>query len=88
MSANHFRVDDVFDIDSRGGLLVVGTFQGEPPVGVPAMRDATTGHSLHILGVEFATPRTLRTGQTTFVLDRADRDCASPGRIWTIDATE
>lgn len=84
MSAR-FRVDEVFDIATRGGLLVVGTFDGEQPVGVPAMRDATTGHSLHILGVEFATPRTLRTGQTTFVLDRADDEYASPGRTWTVD---
>ncbi|MCP2323595.1 hypothetical protein HDA40_002102 [Hamadaea flava] len=85
MSANQFRVDEVFDIVSRGGLLVVGTFQGEQPVGVPAMRDATTGQALHILGVEFATPRTLRTGQTTLVLDRDDRELASPGRMWTVD---
>ncbi|MEV0269870.1 hypothetical protein AB0H43_13915 [Hamadaea sp. NPDC050747] len=87
MNPGEFQVDRVFDVVSRGGILVVGTFAAERPVGVPAMRDAATGQLLTILGMDFPTARTLATGQTTFVLDRADRDCASPGRIWT-DAAE
>ena len=82
MIFSRFRVDDVFDIATRGGLLVVGTFFDERPVGVPAMRDEATGHLLTIVGVEFATPRTLGTSQTTFVLDRADIEYASIGRLW------
>lgn len=85
MDSGQFRVDEVFDIGSRGGILVVGKFVAEQPNGMPAMCDATTGHRLNILGVEFATPRTLATGQTTFVVDRADREYASVGRTWTID---
>jgi hypothetical protein len=87
VNPNQFRVDKVFDIAGRGGLLVVGTFLDEQPIGVPTMRDAATGHPLHILGVEFATPRTLATGQTAFVLDRADHAYASEGRTWIIDGT-
>jgi hypothetical protein len=34
-----------------------------------------------VLGVDFPTPRTERTGQTILVVDRDDADYAQPGRI-------
>jgi hypothetical protein len=66
VSANRFRIHAVFDVPTRVGLLVVvGTFIDAQPVGVPPLPDGTTGHVLNLLGVEFATARTLETSQTT-----------------------
>ena len=85
MSTVCFGVDEVFDLPIRGGLLVVGTFIDGQPVCIPSFRDTTTGHPLTVFGVEFATARTLRTGQTTFLLHRADEQYANAGREWSAD---
>jgi len=81
-----FGVDEVFDLPTRSGLLVVGIFIDGQPVCIPSFRDTTTtGHPLTVIGVEFATARTLRTGQTTFLLDRADEQYANAGREWSAE---
>jgi hypothetical protein len=38
VTSRPFLIIEVFDIASREGLLVVGTFLDEQPIGVPAMR--------------------------------------------------
>ncbi|WP_433830220.1 hypothetical protein ACQP2E_10280 [Actinoplanes sp. CA-015351] len=81
MTATRFQINEVFDIAARAGLLVVGSADVDF-TGVPRLRDELTGHPITILGVDFPTPRTLRTGETILVVDRADAGYATTGRIW------
>ena len=83
MTAIEFRINEVFDIPARGGLVVVGVAGPGEFVGRPALYDASTGRPVHVLGVDHPTPRTSRTGETILVVDRADRDYAVAGRLWT-----
>lgn len=83
MTQSRFRVDEVFDLRNRGGLVVCGTYVGAEPVGTPELIDEQTGHRIQVLGVDFPTARTLRTDQTILVVDRQDAQYATPGRIWT-----
>ncbi|GIM90321.1 hypothetical protein [Paractinoplanes toevensis] len=86
MTAIEFRVNEVFDIPARGGLIaVVVTLNGDF-VGVPRLRDVTTGQPVHVLGVDHPTPRTRRTGETILVIDRADADLVAVGRVWAGEA--
>jgi hypothetical protein len=77
-----FRIDEVFDIAARGGLVVAGTYLGDEIMGVPRLSDRTTGHSITVLGLDHHTPRTRRTGQKIIVVDRADSAYAVVGREW------
>jgi hypothetical protein len=79
-----FRVDETFDIPHRGGLVVLGTVFGPQPTGVPDFVDEQTGARLRLLGIDFPTPRTRRTGQAVFVLDRQDAAYAHAGRTWVL----
>ena len=83
MTAVQFRVNEVFDIAARGGLLAVGSTPNGELIGIPELRDEATGHPIRILGVDHPTPRTQRTGETILVVDRADADYVQPGRLWT-----
>jgi hypothetical protein len=80
-----FVVNEVFDIQSRAGLVVVGSTERGEFVGVPALRDEVTGEPIHILGVDHPTPRTRHTGETILVVDRADAARATVGGSWTDD---
>ena len=82
MTAVKFRVNEVFDIPARGGLVAVGSTEGGEFVGVPALRDEATGRAVRVLGVDHPTPRTRRTGETILVVDRADAEFVSVGRVW------
>ena len=86
MAQVRFRVDECFDIPRRGGLVVLGTVLGTvlgpEPAGVPDFVDEQTGARLRLLGIDFPTPRTRRTGQAVFVLDRLDAAYACAGRTW------
>ncbi|MEU4558669.1 hypothetical protein AB0F72_09765 [Actinoplanes sp. NPDC023936] len=80
MTAIRFQVNEVFDIAARPGL-VVGSAEGGF-AGVPRLHDELTGRPITVLGVDFPTPRTLRTGETILLVDRADAGYASAGRVW------
>lgn len=82
MSATEFRVTEVFDLAARGGLVVVGVAAPGEFVGVPRLIDRETGRVVRVLGVDHPTPRTRRSGETILVVDRADAECATPGRVW------
>jgi len=83
MTAVTFRVNEVFDIPTRGGLIAVGSTENGEFIGIPDLRDEATGRPIRILGVDHPTPRTRRTGETVLVVDRADADYVSVGRRWT-----
>lgn len=86
MTTLRFRVDETFDVAGRGGLLVSGTGLGLDLVGVPVCRDEATGRHLHVLGVDFPTAETRRTGRTVLILDRQDAEYATAGRTWLVEA--
>ncbi|GLY01584.1 hypothetical protein [Actinoplanes sp. NBRC 101535] len=83
MTVVEFRVNEVFDIPARGGLIVVGETRGGEFTGIPLLHDATSGKPIRILAVDHPTPRTRRTGETILVVDRADAPQARTGQVWT-----
>jgi hypothetical protein len=85
MAATQFRVNEVFDIPTLGGLIAVGSTQGGEFVGIPRLCDEVSRQPIHVLGVEHPTPRTLRTGETILVVDRADAEYTTIGRLWTAE---
>ena len=85
MTAVQFRVNEVFDIPTRGGLIAVGSTENGEFVGIPRLRDNTSGHTVRVLGVDHPTPRTRRTGETILVVDRADAEVVQVGRLWTVE---
>ena len=85
MTAVQFLVNEVFDIPTRGGLVVVGTTRNGDFVGIPRLRDEASGKPIHVLGIDFSTPRTQRTGETILVVDRADADYVAVGRLWSTE---
>jgi hypothetical protein len=85
MTAVQFRVNEVFDIPARGGLIAVGSTRNGDFIGIPRLRDEASGQPIHVLGVDHPTPRTQRTGETILVVDRADADYVTVGRLWTAE---
>jgi hypothetical protein len=53
MSDVDFRVTDVFDVQSRGGLLVAGRLVAGEVAGGTDLRNEATGEAVHVLAVEF-----------------------------------
>ncbi|MFF5291818.1 hypothetical protein [Paractinoplanes globisporus] len=80
-----FDVKEVFDIPTRGGPIVVGSTDNGDFVGVPRLRDSITGQPVHVLGVDHPTPRTMRTGETILVIERADAEYVQVGRTWILE---
>ncbi|MEH0935247.1 hypothetical protein [Micromonospora psammae] len=87
MSQLMFRVDEVFDLPARQGLVVCGTMLAGSLQGVPDFVDELSGERLRVLGVDFPTPRTRRTGQQLLVVAREDAALVAPGRVWTAPST-
>jgi hypothetical protein len=85
MTAIQFRVNEVFDLPARGGLIAVGSTSNGEFIGIPRLRDDLSGQPIHVLGVDHPTPRTQRTGETILVVDRADADYVKAGRLWTAE---
>jgi hypothetical protein len=81
MTAVQFFVNEVFDIPTRGGLIAVGSTRNGDFIGIPRLRDDASGQLIHILGVDHPTPRTRRTGETILVVDRADAEYVTVGRL-------
>jgi hypothetical protein len=84
MTQLRFRVDEVFDLPLRKGLIACGTLLSGSLLGVPGFVDDLTGQPLRVLGIDFPTPKTQRTGQHLIVVDREDAALVTPGRIWTV----
>ncbi|GIF09170.1 hypothetical protein [Actinoplanes siamensis] len=85
MTRLRFHISEVFDIPARGGLIAVGRIRDGEIVGVPRLRDDTSGNLVHVLAIDHPTPRTRRTGETILVVDRADAEYVEVGRIWTVE---
>ncbi|GLY92816.1 hypothetical protein [Actinoplanes sp. NBRC 103695] len=87
-AAKQFRVNEVFDIAARGGLVAVGMVVGGELAGLPHLRDEATGRPVRVLGVDHPTPRTQRTGETILVVDRADAEVVAVGRVWVVSPAD
>ena len=79
MAGFRFRVEAVFDIRGRRGLVVAGVVLDGVARAGDALVDTATGRALRLLGIDMVCGRA---GQITLVIDRADRDCATPGAVW------
>ena len=78
-----FLIEEVFDVRSRGGLLVSGkVLAGEVSAG-ETLRDAVTGEGVRVLGVEFETPKDRELGRTTLVVERTSPTPVAIGRVLT-----
>ncbi|MGW4947254.1 hypothetical protein ACWEOZ_37365 [Actinoplanes sp. NPDC004185] len=85
MAQFEFEVLDVFDIPQRHGLIVVGTVRhGTVRSGV-MLRDAATGDSFRLMGVDLVRGRDRDGGGFGLVVSRDERAHAQPGRIWITD---
>jgi hypothetical protein len=80
-----FRINEVFDLPARGGLIAVGSTSDGDFIGIPRLRDDVSGQPIHVLGVDHPTPHTERTGETILVVDRADAEYVKAGRLWTAE---
>jgi hypothetical protein len=83
MPATEFQINEVFDIPTRGGVIVVGHARPGELIGIPHLCDEGTRPPITILGVDHPTPRTTGTGETILVVDQAAAEYAEIGRIWT-----
>ena len=76
-----FLIEEVTDLRSRGGLLVSGkVLAGQISTG-ETLRDAVTGATARVLGVEFETPQDRTLNRITLVVERTDPTPVAVGRI-------
>ncbi|WP_346536553.1 hypothetical protein [Micromonospora sp. DPT] len=80
--ARRFRVDEVFDLTARAGLVACGTMLDGTLVNGLSFVDELTGAPIRVIGVDFPTPTTQGTGQHLLVVSREDAALAQPGRVW------
>lgn len=78
-----FLIEEVFDLPSRGGLLVTGEVLAGRISGGETLRDAVTGVTATVLGVEFGTPKSLAENRVTLVVERTQPTPVAVGRILT-----
>lgn len=77
-----FLVTRVRDHVYRDGLLVSGkTLTGKIMVGM-TLRDEA-GHQARVLQLEFLSPRDVRTGEVTFLVERVTPNPAQPQAVLT-----
>ncbi|WP_067470523.1 hypothetical protein [Nocardia amamiensis] len=78
MSEVDFTVTDVFDITSRGGLLVAGSLASGDIGSGDVLYDSVTGAPVRVIGLEFHGGG--EPGQFILVVDRADTDHVRVGQ--------
>lgn len=76
-----FEVEEVFDLEGRGGLLVTGRLVEGHVGGGTTLRNESSGTDVHVTGVEFPTPRQRDEGRTTLIVDRASADTLTTGSV-------
>jgi hypothetical protein len=82
MATFEFMITDVFDLEGRGGLLVVGTVLQGAARPATVLCDVATGHSFALLGIDLACGRSPDSAGFALVVDRAEHDYVQPGRVW------
>ncbi|MER6593801.1 hypothetical protein ABT214_18495 [Micromonospora purpureochromogenes] len=75
-------MDEVFDLAARRGLVACGTMLDGTPVGGLSFVDELTVAPVRVIGVDFPTPTTQRTGQHLLVVSKEYAALAHPGRVW------
>ncbi len=67
-----FEVIECFDLPSRAATAVVGRVISGNAFGGMWLRDEGSAHAWYVTGIEFPTPKMMRNGWTSLLLDRAD----------------
>jgi hypothetical protein len=80
-----FEVIDVFDIQQRRGLVVVGTVRNGTVHAGMMLRDTAAGHSFVLMGIDLVRGRDGDSGGFGLVVSRDERAYAQPGRTWVAD---
>lgn len=81
--AAQFLIEEVWDIPTRGGLLASGKLLAGRISAGATLRDAVTGVTAAVLGVEFETPADRELDRTTLVVERTDPTPVVVGRVLT-----
>lgn len=74
----HFAIVEVFDIASRGGLLVVGHLTSGVIHKDMTLSNKANGRTAKVIAIEFLTG-TQEPNRRTLVIDRADAAAVEPG---------
>lgn len=81
-----FLVTEVWDLPSRGGLMVSGkTLTGKVRSGMTLRNDA--GHTTQVLSLEFLSPRDIANGEVTIMVARTDPSPVHRQALLTADPT-
>jgi hypothetical protein len=81
--AVQFLIEEVFDLPSRGGLLVSGKVLAGRISAGERLQDAVTGATATVLALEFPTPASRAANTITLVVERTDPTSVVVGRILT-----
>ena len=76
-----FLVEEVFDLPSRGGLLVTGQVLAGRIATGETLQDAVTVTAAQVLGVEFHAPANRPENTVTLVIARTDPTPVAIGRV-------
>lgn len=77
-----FLVTHVFDLPDREGLSTSGkTLTGKVQEGMTLQNDA--GHKTRVLALEFLSPRDIKAGEVTILLERTDPSPVHPHALLT-----
>jgi hypothetical protein len=83
MERAQFLIEEVFDLPSRGGLLVTGKVLAGRISAGETLLDAVTGARATVLGLEFPTPANREADTVTLVVERTDPTPVAVGRVLT-----
>ncbi len=78
-----FLIEEIVDLPSRGGLVVTGKVLAGRISAGETLRDAVTGATAAVLGLEFETPKDRAANRTSLVVERTSPTPVAVGRILT-----
>jgi hypothetical protein len=81
MPAVRFIIDTTFDLPGRGGILTPGRLLAGRITAGTVLRSESTGQEVHVLSVEFPTPKQRGTDQVTLLIDRKDLAALTEGAV-------
>lgn len=83
MSAVRFIVETTYDLPDLDGILASGRLLSGRITAGTVLREESTGQEVHVLGVEFLTPKQVGTDRVTLRIDREDQAAIAEGSVLT-----